>query len=211
MEPDHRPVWSSWGLLPGFSASRLLYDMPYDRLLGMDVDSGLKISGVMGAVDYGLSVTQGYGPHNTPQDIGHGLAVGRVGFTPGDTDEISLGLSAAWGRSLISHDEDASDMVGMNKDREVLRALGGVDATLYLGRFLGRIEVATGRVDHQPLATTFAALVYHERRISLCRRKRCTSYGHASGLSFVFLVLLARFPLPPRMFTFAYGETPSAP
>ena len=134
--------------------------MPYDRLLGMDVDSGLKISGVMGAVDYGLSVTQGYGPHNTPQDIGHGLAVGRVGFTPGDTDEISLGLSAAWGRSLISHDEDASDMVGMNKDREVLRALGGVDATLYLGRFLGRIEVATGRVDHQPLATTFAALDY---------------------------------------------------
>ncbi len=37
-----------WGLLPGFSASRLLYDMPHDRLLGMDVDSGVKVSGMVG-------------------------------------------------------------------------------------------------------------------------------------------------------------------
>lgn len=156
-----------WGLLPGFSASRLLYDMPHDRLLGMDVDSGLKASGVVGSLDYGFSFTQGYGPHHTPHDMGYGLAVGRVGFTPGDTDEISLGLSAAWGRSLLAHDEDdrpkmteMTEMTEKDADRDVLRALGGVDATLYLGRFLGRIEVAGGRVDHRALTTAFAALDY---------------------------------------------------
>ena len=149
-----------WGLLSGFSASRLLYDMPHDRLLGMDVDSGLKVSGVAGTLDYGISFTQGYGPHHTPHDMGCGLAVGRVGFTPGDTDEISLGLSGAWGRSLLTHDEDASGMAEMDAGRDILRALGGVDATLYLGRFLGRIEFASGRVDHRSLTTAFAALDY---------------------------------------------------
>ena len=150
-----------WGLLPGFSASRLLYDMPHDRLLGMDVDSGFKVSGVVGALDYGISFTQGYGPHHTPHDLGHGLAVARIGFIPGDTDEISLGLSGAWGRSLMAHDEiEDPDMTDMDTDRALLRALGGVDATLYLGRWLARIEVSSGRVDHQSLTTGFAALDY---------------------------------------------------
>ena len=149
-----------WGLLPGFSASRLLYDMPHDRLLGMDVDSGLKVSGVVGALDYGISVTQGYGPHHTPHDLGHGLVVGRIGFTPGDTDEFSVGVSGAWGRSRMAHDDESTDMADMDPDRDVLRALGGVDATIYMGRLLGRIELASGRVDHRSLTTAFAGLDY---------------------------------------------------
>lgn len=150
-----------WGLLTGFSASRLLYDMPHDRLLGMDVDSGVKVSGVVGALDYGISFTQGYGPHHTPHDLGHGLAVARIGFIPGDTDEISLGLSAAWGRSIMAHEEaDDPDMADMDTDQALHRALGGADATLYLGRWLARIEVASGRVDHRSLTTGFAALDY---------------------------------------------------
>ncbi|MEZ4568239.1 MAG: hypothetical protein R2860_15205 [Desulfobacterales bacterium] len=42
---------------------------------------------MVGALDYGISFTQGYGPHHTPHDLGHGLAVARIGFIPGDTDE----------------------------------------------------------------------------------------------------------------------------
>lgn len=152
-----------WGLLPGFSASRLLYDMPHDALLGMDVDSGAKVSGVAGAMDYAFSITQGYGPHDTPHDMGHGLGVARIGYSPGDTEEMSLGVSAAWGRSIIPHDGGSHgdmDDVGIDKDRAVSRALGGVDATWYLGRWLARIEAGSGRVDHRSLTTGFAALDY---------------------------------------------------
>lgn len=151
-----------WGLLTGFSASRLLYDMPHDTLLGMDVDNGLKVSGVAGDLDYAFSVTQGYGPHQTPRDTGHGLGVARIGWTPGDTEELSMGLSTAWGRSITPHDgEGMGDMAAVHdKDRAVSRALGGVDATFYLGRWLGRIEAGAGRVDHRSLTTGFAALDY---------------------------------------------------
>lgn len=152
-----------WGLLSGFSASRLLYEVPHDRLLGMDVDSGLKISGVTGALDYAVSITQGYGPHNTPHDWGHGLATARIGFTPGDTEEFSWGLSAAWGRSLAAHVEETTaemETAGPEHDgeRPWRRVLVGLDGTLYLGRWLGRLEAAGGRVGGLTMATGFAAL-----------------------------------------------------
>jgi len=149
-----------WGLLPGFSASRLLYNMPHDKLLGMDVDNGVKVSGVIGAFDYGISITQGYGPHHTPHDMGYGLGVARIGFTPGETEEFSLGVSAACGRSVMAHDKDDSEDMDYDMDMAVRRVLGGVDATLYLGRWLGRIELSTGRVDHRSMTAGFAALDY---------------------------------------------------
>ena len=40
------------------------------------------------------------------------------------------------------------------------RALAGLDATIYLGRWLGRAEVSGGRVDHRSMTTAFAALDY---------------------------------------------------
>jgi len=149
-----------WGLLPGFSASRLLYNMPHDALLGMNVDSGIKVSGVLGAFDYAVSVTQGYGPHHTPHDLGHGLGVARVGFTPGDTEEFSLGVSSAWGRSLMAHETNGEKEMEKDKDTALHRALGGVDATLYLGRWLARMELSAGRVDHRSITAGFAALDY---------------------------------------------------
>lgn len=99
------------------------------------------------------------GAHHTSHDLGHGLAVARIGFIPGDTDEISLGLSAAWGRSIMAHEGvNDPDMADMDTDQALHRALGGVDATLYLGRWLTRIEVSSGRVDHRSVTTGFAAL-----------------------------------------------------
>jgi hypothetical protein len=145
-----------WGLLPGFSASRLLYNMPHNKLLGMDVDSGVKVSGVLGAVDYAVSFTQGYGPHHTPHDWGYGLGMARIGFTPGDTEEFSIGMSGAAGKSISAHDDDSHDE--SDKNKAVHRALVGMDATCYLGRWLGRVEIATGRVDHEPMTTAFAAV-----------------------------------------------------
>lgn len=154
-----------WGLLPGFSASRLLYEMPHDALLGMDADSGVMLSGVTGSLNYAVSFTQGYGPHNTSDGDGHGIGMGRIGFTPGDTEEVSLGLSAAWGRSVRAHgnggDADMGvDIIDRDKDSAVSRAVGGMDATLYMGRWLSRIELSAGRVDDRSMAAGFAAIDY---------------------------------------------------
>lgn len=154
-----------WGLLPGFSATRLLYDMPHGAVLGMSVDNGVMLSGVTGAFDYGVSITQGYGPRHTPDEFGHGLGVARIGFTPGDTEEISLGMSAALGKSIRVHARKNdmgmdADMNVMDKDTALHRAVGGLDATLYLGRWLGRLELSAGRVDHRSMTAGFAAIDY---------------------------------------------------
>lgn len=147
-----------WGLLRGFSASRLLYEVPHDAVLGMNADNGVMLSGVTGALDYAASITQGYGPRGTPDDLGHGLGVARIGFTPGDTEEISLGLSAALGKSIRAHAEDSDG--DMDKDMALHRAVGGLDAILYLGRWLGRMELSAGRVDHRSMTAGFAAIDY---------------------------------------------------
>ena len=157
-----------WGLLPNFSAKRLLYDMPHDRVLGMDVDSGIKISGVQDMLDYGLSYTRGYGPRNTVDAGSHGIATGRIGITPGETEEFSLGLSGAWGRSINAHDADHNEADHVDPDhsmrddddRALQRAVLGLDSTLYLGRWLIRSEVSGGQVDNRAVRALFAAADY---------------------------------------------------
>jgi hypothetical protein len=153
-----------WGLLPGFSATRLLYDMSHGAVLGMNVDNGLMLSGVSGALDYAASVTQGYGPRGTPEDLNLNLGTARIGFTPGDTEEFTIGVSGAVGKSRRAHAADPKGDMGMDMDtqmdRALHRAVAGLDATWYLGRWLGRTEVSYGRVDHQAMTAGFAALDY---------------------------------------------------
>ncbi|RJP43134.1 MAG: hypothetical protein C4548_07145 [Desulfobacteraceae bacterium] len=151
-----------WGLLPGFSASRLLYDMPHGAVLGMNVDNGFMLSGVNGPLDYAASITQGYGPRGTPDDLNLSLGTARIGFTPGDTEEFSIGVSAAVGKSIRVHAADPNGDADMNMDKDsaLQRAVGGLDATLYLGRWLGRVELSAGRVDHRSMTAGFAAMDY---------------------------------------------------
>ncbi len=160
-----------WGLLPAFSARRLLYDTAHDRVLGMDVDSGIMVSGVRGSVDYGLSLTRGYGPHNTVDAGSHGIATGRIGITPGETEEFSFGLSGAWGRSINAHGGDhgaampqpvmpGQPVKTRDDDRALQRALVGLDSTLYLGRWLIRSEVSGGQVDKRAIRALFVGADY---------------------------------------------------
>lgn len=135
-----------YGLLYDFDATTLLYEMPQELLLGMESDNGIMLSGTSGALDYALSFTQGYGHHHRPGFPGHGFAVARVGVTPGETEEISIGLSGVYGRSSGEHDRDMT----------VRRGLVGADATLYLGRWLGRIELSAGRVAGHSISAGFA-------------------------------------------------------
>ncbi|MBD3317944.1 MAG: hypothetical protein GF344_19340 [Chitinivibrionales bacterium] len=139
-----------YGLLTGFSSSRLLYDMPHRALIGHNVDNGLMISGVVGMWDYAVGVTQGYGPHHTPGFPGHGLATARLGATLGYAGDVILGLSAAHGKTSHAHE----------RDETTERTVGGVDATLYLGRLLCRMELNGGVVDQRLTAAGFAGLDY---------------------------------------------------
>ncbi|MBD3244163.1 MAG: hypothetical protein GF331_26465 [Chitinivibrionales bacterium] len=135
-----------YGLLTGFSASRLLYDMPHHALLGFDVDNGVMLSGVVGMWEYAAAVTQGYGPHHVPGFPGHGLGTARLGATLGDAGDVMLGVSGAYGWTAHAHERDMASE----------RAVGGVDATVYLGRLLCRVELNGGAVDRRLTATAFA-------------------------------------------------------
>lgn len=139
-----------YGHLPNFSGSRLLFEMPHKQVIGYEVDNGVMISGVKGMWDYAVAASQGYGPHHTPGFPGHGLATARVGATLGDAGDVILGVSGAYGRTSHAHERDSTTS----------RAVGGADATIYLGRLLYRLELNGGIVDEQFQATGFAALDY---------------------------------------------------
>jgi hypothetical protein len=138
-----------YGLMYSFDPATLLYNTPHMDLLGMDSDNGAMLSGLVGPFDYALSFTQGYG-HHAPDFPGHGIAMARLGIIPGETEEVSIGFSGAYGRTLAEHDGDET----------IERAIAGADATLYLGRWLSRLELSGGRVDGQEILAGFAGLDY---------------------------------------------------
>jgi hypothetical protein len=115
----------------------------------MDSDNGVMLSGIAGPIDYAASFTQGYG-HHTPDFPGHGIAIVRLGIMPGETEEISLGISGVYGSS--------STMESVEPALE--RALAGADATLYLGPWLTRFEVDGGTVGGESILTGFAGIDY---------------------------------------------------
>ena len=138
-----------YGLMYSFDAATLLYDTPHHVLLGMDSDNGVMLSGIRGPVDYAVSLTQGYG-HHTPGFPGHGIAMIRLGIMPGETEEISVGISGAYGKSSTMHDVDSV----------LERALAGADATLYLGQWLSRLEIDIGKVGGAAVLAGFAGFDY---------------------------------------------------
>jgi len=137
-----------YGLMTDFDASRLLYGTPHETMLGMESDNGAMLSVARGAVNGAVSLTQGYGHHHPPRLPGHGIAMARVGVTPGETEEVSFGLSAAYGRTAHAHDAEMTTR----------RALVGADATFYAGRWLGRVEASAGRIDGRTTSAGFVAL-----------------------------------------------------
>ena len=92
-----------YGLLWNFSTNRLPYEDVYHDILGFDTDNGLQASGTAGRIDYGLSLTQGLGPHRDIEFPGHGLVIFRAGMALGETEEFLVGLSGAAGRVETGH------------------------------------------------------------------------------------------------------------
>jgi len=139
-----------YGLLSSFSTSRLLYNSAISNTLGFDVDNGLMLSGLFGMFDYGVALTQGYGPHHTPKFPGHGLLTTRLGIVFGDALEYSVGLSAIAGKTQSTHHEDGIDT----------KYIGGIDATALLGQTAIRLEFSGGQINRGLFAAAFASVDY---------------------------------------------------
>lgn len=144
-----------FGLLAGFTSERLLFPTVEERTLGFDADDGLMLSGQSGDWEYGLTATQGLGPHRAPDWPGPGLVTGRIGATRGESGEVNLGLSLAAGRSRVEHHMDMAT--------DVPRRLAALDATLYHGRATVRLETSAGSLDRASLTAAYAALDFAVR------------------------------------------------
>jgi hypothetical protein len=117
---------------------------------GFDVDNGVMVSGIIGGVEYGLSLTQGYGHHQMPAATAPTLACARVGIVLGDAEEYVLGMSSSWGDTRMEgHHGDAARQAG-----------AGLDATATIGRAIMRAELTVGRQERHHLAAAFGATDY---------------------------------------------------
>lgn len=134
-----------YGLLSSFSSRKYLYDTVDHHTIGIHVDSGIMLNGVNQWYDWAFSWTQGYGGHHTPDWPGHGLLMGRLGFVVGDSGDLSYGFSALSGRTAMHHDPDMT----------IKRKMLGLDATLYWGLSLNRLEISFGKINDQKITTAF--------------------------------------------------------
>lgn len=139
-----------FGLLPGFTTSRLQYESLTPVLIDMDVDSGAMVSGVLGDFDYGIAVTQGYGGHLTPEFEGPEVVSGRLGVTVGDSGDFQLGVSALSGKVYSAHMED----------HRIEHRIVSLDMTVGSGRWNSRMEIQTGEIDDRSISGAFAMIDY---------------------------------------------------
>lgn len=129
-----------FGLLTDFSTSRQLYDSLHNETLGMDVDSGIMLSGVIGDIDYGMAATQGYGGHRTPGADVPEIWSGRIGRTFGESGDIRAGISTFFGNTAVGAHE-------AHERHRKRRKLAAIDLTVQKGLWTGRVEVRGGTAD----------------------------------------------------------------
>jgi hypothetical protein len=142
-----------FGLITNYTTSRVMYDSLYPQILRMEIDNGVKVTGVIGDVDYGLSVTLGQGPHDAPELPGENLVSGRIGLTRGDSGEISFGVSSAAGRTRMTHH------TGIPHMRHKL-LLVAFDVTYEPGHWITRMEFQAGEINNRNVFGGFGMIDY---------------------------------------------------
>jgi hypothetical protein len=134
-----------YGLLSGYSTDHVPFRAIDPYTLGKESDDGLLVSGTIGSYTYGLAVTHGAGLFDGNPEAG--LATGRADLTLGESGELTIGISAAAGRSASSH-------AGMSEDNKL--RLGGIDAVASIGRATLRGEVTAGTRNDELHMSAFA-------------------------------------------------------
>jgi len=144
-----------WGLLTDWSPDRLPHNSPYTGTRMLDSDNGLGWHGTVGSWDYGLALTQGYGMQDVEEFPGPGLVTGRIGFTPDESGDITVGLSLSGG-TVHSSEERPHESHGI----EEKRIAASLDGTLRLGRGVYRFEGGARRTQEEWRATAFVTADY---------------------------------------------------
>ncbi len=125
-----------YGLLPNYSAKRLLINTIEDEVIGFHSDNGLQLSGVLKNFDYAISLSQGVGHVFKPIDTNNnGLISFRVGYQGADFEDWRIGLSGLSGR--ITQETH-------NKSEVLNKKLFGVDLIKYSGPLVLRGEISFG-------------------------------------------------------------------
>jgi hypothetical protein len=162
-----------YGLLPGYSTDHVPFASLDRYTLGIESDDGIMASGTVSRFSYALAVTQGAGIFSGFP--GQGLLTGRIGLTAGESEELTLGVSAAAGKSEVAH-------AGMPAVRRL--KLGGIDALLNLGQASVRSEVTAGKQGENLqvagfAGTDFTALSWLEFNAALSAVREDGTFHHA--------------------------------
>jgi hypothetical protein len=182
-----------YGLLYNFSTSRYLYESAYRKTIGIDADNGLMLSGIMGMLDYSLSVTQGLGAHHALEFPGLGLVTARTGFTFGDAEEYSFGVSAVAGKTKTAG----------HMESPIERMIAGIDATVQTGQFIIRFEGNGGFIDRRHFGAIFTNVDYALLpSIDLTAAMQYSQHGSANRDSW-----FAGLSFKPKWFTLRGGYT----
>lgn len=169
-----------FGLITGYTTSRVLYDSLYSQTIGMDIDNGVKVTGVIGNIDYGLAATLGQGPHDTPELPGENLVSGRIGYTLGDSGELRFGVSGAAGRTRMAQH---TGIPHMRHEPQLV----AFDVTYEPGHWITRMEFQVGEIDNRRILGGFGMLDYalFPRWNMNAAAKIAYSEGSASGYGYI--------------------------
>lgn len=188
-----------YGLLGSFSTTRLLMSTWYDAQFGFDVDNGVLVSGIAGDVDYGVSVTQGRGPHHRFILDNSSLVTGRVGYTSGDAGDLVLGASALIG-----------DLAGEHSSMMKHRIAGvGADGTFTHGSLVARTSVDGGRKDDRWYLLTYVFTQYGINRfvdVDIGGKAEKTEAAATGGMLYLGSTLRSRYLTIRGGYTYEVGK-----
>lgn len=141
-----------FGLLQNYSAKRLLIRTLEYETIGLEVDNGILISGVIKDFDYALSLSQGVGMKRWDDIDNNSLIVFKVGYQGIDFEDLRIGLSGAAGKVLL--DSKHNNVTDLTLSKRLL----SIDVIKYSGANIYRSEISFGEEDSRTLLGAFCGI-----------------------------------------------------
>ncbi|MCX6841669.1 MAG: hypothetical protein NTX53_05245 [candidate division WOR-3 bacterium] len=155
-----------FGLLADYDIHTQIIQTPYARTLGLRLDPGLGVLGVLGHIDYRLWLSNGNGPDRMDNDMGKVFTVRLAPrFLLGDAD-VTLGLSGLYGSLPYWSLDSLAKMDEGPRSYKVKYRLG-LDNTTDWGPLTLRLEGVAGK--DSTLAQPLVFGYYGEARYALVR------------------------------------------
>lgn len=164
-----------YGLLTGYAADHTGFAALDHYTIGIESDNGVMASGVIDRFTYAITVTRGAGVFDGFPE--KGLLTGRLGLAFGESDDLSIGVSGAAGRTETPH-----------AGQPVLKRvkLGAIDLVGSLGSTLFRAEITAGKqrenLQYAGFAgVDFSALSWLELNAAVSAVREADVFHHAWG------------------------------